>query len=155
MREIPLTRGFVAVVDDADYRRISAFKWCAQVINGAVYAARRDGGRYLYMHRVILNAPRGVQVDHRKGNTLDNRKSKLRLCSPRNNLRAFKRKRAGASSKYRGVSWFARDSLWHARIKTADRQIHLGYFLSEEAAARAYDTTARKHFKTFAALNFP
>ena len=90
MREIPLTKGYVALVDDEDYERAAAFKWSAIVIRdknkGRVYGMRatdwnpetRRNGKYIYLHRFILNAPDRVMVDHRDSDGLNCHKHNLR-----------------------------------------------------------------------------
>lgn len=92
MREIALTQGMVALVDDEDYEELNRHKWYAKKTSdaGSFYAARfqRINGRptTIYMHREIMNCNNGMEVDHRDGNTLDNRKEKLRTCTKKQNL---------------------------------------------------------------------
>ena len=100
------------------------------------------------MHRVILGLPTGDprHVDHANGDGLDNRRVNLRLASMTENARN-QRVRLH-SSQYKGVSAFRRTHRWTAAI-------HLGYFLTERAAAEAYDDAARRLFGEFARCNFP
>lgn len=92
MREIQLTKGYVAIVDDDDYEYLSQFRWFAlETRNDRVYATRHTPrNKYtrstIYMHREITNALRGIHVDHWNGNTLDNRKLNLRLCTHSQNM---------------------------------------------------------------------
>lgn len=91
MREIPLTRGLSAVVDDEDYAELSKHNWCA-IVNeyGYAYAVRFTrvpSRRLIRMHRALTDAPKGLVVDHVNGDTLDNRRSNLRVCSQRDNDR--------------------------------------------------------------------
>jgi len=85
MKEIQLTQNKVALVDDEDFEYLNQFKWCAAKLSGIFYAVRnapRDGKRYMYfMHRVIMQTPDGMQTDHKSGETLDNRRCNLRVCS--------------------------------------------------------------------------
>lgn len=150
-REIALTRGMVAIVDDADYDRLSAFKW--RVCTGAGkhhYAARYERGAVVLMHRELMQAPRGTYVDHVDGDTLNNVCANLRVCSPAQNaLNAMKRSNL-SSSRFKGVT-LLQGRYWGAVARGA----YLGCFQTEVDAACAYDAYAREHFGEFARLNFP
>lgn len=154
VREIPLTRGYVALVDAADYEWLASFKWCASVSkrSALVYAVRGVGGRakprLLGMHRMILGDPDGSLVDHANGNTLDNRRCNLRLATRGQNN--ANRRSAGCAAGYRGVVAGPTPGTWAAR---ADR--HIGIFDSAEDAALAFDFVARRTYGEFAVLNFP
>ncbi len=161
-RWVPLTRAKFTLVDEADYERVAAFSWQAVEKRGHWYAQRIVGGRdrrtCLPMHRFIVGALPGEDVDHKRGEeTLDNRRENLRRCTPtqnRQNSRVY-RKRTCA---FKGVTTNANQRLsrpWQASIKANGKRIHLGRFATAEEAARAYDTAAVKHFGEFARLNFP
>lgn len=153
---IPLTQGKVAVIDFKDFNKVRGIKWHAHRSNRRWYARYRDPVRGLiYLHRFLLCPPSRVQVDHKDGNGLNNCRYNLRKCSNRQNHQAFKRKRPQATSQFRGVCWYARDAVWTAQIFFRGRQIHLGRFLDETNAARAYDDKAKELFGEFSALNFP
>lgn len=94
----------------------------------------------------------GMTVDHRNHNTLDNRRSNLRVCTNSQNC-ANKKKASGKSSGYKGVTWFKRDNCWKAQIKVNYRNIHLGYFDKEADAAAAYNKSAIRIFGEFALIN--
>lgn len=150
-REIPLTRGFVAIVDDDDYVVLSQHKWCFD----GDYAMRRPTwkGKGIYMHRIIANAPADRLTDHINGNKLDNRRVNLRFATNKENVRnGHKRK---GSSRYKGVHYFKRERTWQASITVNYKTVHLGYFKDEDAAGRAYDQAAQQYFGEFARLNFP
>ena len=157
-KTIPLTRGRVAIVDEEDYKRLSAYKWRAngQEYTYALTAISVDGKqKSVPMHRMIMGveyASHSVYVDHRNGDTLDNRKDNLRLCNNHENQGNSKPR--GGVSKYRGVCWNRTRQKWQANIKVYYRQKHLGHFDDEEDAARAYDRAARQHFGDFARCNF-
>ena len=104
------------------------------------------------MHREIINAPAGMQIDHINGNGLDNRKANLRLCNNAQNQQN-RRKRSRATSLFKGVGWH--DNRWRARITVNGKQIEIGRFKSEFLAAEAYDQKAIELFSEFANLNFP
>lgn len=147
-REIPLTQNKVALVDDEDYEWLIQRKW---LFDGR-YASRKSGIK-IYMHRLIMSAPKHLTVDHRNGNCLDNRRSNLRLATySRNSANAKKRQ---GSSIYKGVTFYKRYSKWRAQICFEYKGISIGYFETEEEAARAYDAKAKELFGEFAYLNFP
>lgn len=148
MKQIPLTQGHYAVVDDKDYERVAAKKWC---FNGG-YAVRQQG---VLMHRFVLDAPKGAHVDHINGNGLDNRRSNLRLATSSQNQanRAGKR---GTLSRFKGVTISVRKNgtkRWFATVKHEGRTHSAGTHLSEIAAAEAYNRKAVELFGKFARLN--
>lgn len=118
----------------------------------------RATGRRSMLSRVIMDAPDRMVVDHINGDTLDNRRINLRVCTPRQNtmnMRAFRQNQFGhvPASLFKGVG---RDGTgWKAQIKNANVSVYLGTFKTELAAAHAYDDAARKLYGQFAALNFP
>lgn len=113
MKELPLTRGYVAIVDDDDYERVCMYKWRASVMKPQmdgrvnVYAMRTvtvSKGKETteYLHRAILRAEKGTQVDHINRNGLDNRKNNLRICTNAENNRN-RLPSPGGASKFKGV----------------------------------------------------
>lgn len=156
---IPLTQGRFALVDEFDAAWLSQWKWCASITAGGryVYAARRgreDGKfRLIYMHRAILGAPRGLDVDHISGDTLDNRRRNLRSAKRgenNSNTPVLARGRSG----YRGVSKNSRGLCWRAEIGNHGNKLLIGAsFPTPEAAARAYNEAAARIYGPFARLN--
>lgn len=153
--EIPLTRGFVALVDDEDAEWARRWKWRA---NGTrwVYAARTesrvDAGqkrRLLLMHRLMLGDPSGVFIDHADGNTLNNCRSNLRLATPSQNT-INSRRPAGLAGTLKGVHWDARRSVYYARVRINGRAKYKYSFATPEAAHEAYVQLAKEHFGEFA-----
>lgn len=124
--------------------------------NGKFYVEGDDwtNGRNIrrYLHRVIMNAPPGVEVDHINGDTLDNRRCNLRFAT--STQQKCNQRPRGGTSKYKGVGWHKRDRKWRAQITYHGKQISLGYFDGELGAAFAYDVAARILFGEFARLNF-
>lgn len=162
MKEIKLTKGFVALVDDRDYAELSRHKWQAQENGRRVYATRNghrlgdDGKRIrtkVYMHREIMGNAL-FHVDHRDGDGLNNQRSNLRLATRTENQGNVKI-RSSNTSGYRGVSWEANARKWRAGIGRNGKRSYIGLFSSAEDAARAYDDAARQYFGEFATLNFP
>ena len=160
MKEIQLTKGQFAIIDDDDYEMISKNKWAASHGEvGKIYAVKTlnmGGGRRkrIYMHRVIMNAPLDKQVDHKNGNKLDNRRSNLRLCSKNENMRNRQRYSRNTSGS-KGVRWYGYNghSHWVARIVVNRKNIHLGYFDRKIDAVGAYNTAAIRYHKEFAVLS--
>lgn len=153
MTTIPLGHGLAAWVDDEDYPRVSGVSWWADWRRNTWYARGYLNGVLVYMHRFIMRADPGMQVDHEDGNGLNCQKYNLRPATNQQNSSAFQRKR-GTTSRFRGVSWYKRDSRWRAHIMISGEQLHLGYFEDEKMAAQAYDDAARKHLGEFASPNF-
>lgn len=157
MKEIPLTQGYAALVDDEDFEELSKHKWCVSLMRAgpkARRAAPRDkGGKQgtILMHRQIMNAPFGMPVDHWDHDTLNNRKENLRVCTYSQNG-ANQRKTRG-SSRFKGVTWNKSRGKWQAQIEVAGHHKYLGLFLEEEKAAQAYNDEAAKRFLDFALLN--
>jgi len=156
VKEIPLTQGKVALVDDEDYEELNKHKWCAQKTGKAFYAVRNVGKRphqkHVYMHRQILNAPPGVECDHRNGNGLDNRRCNLRICTSGQNK--MNQRPRGGTSQFKGVRWHRQAKRWQAEIMINSKHRYLGLFADETDAARTYDVAARELFGEFARTNF-
>ena len=158
---IPLTQGKYAIVDIEDYKWLMRWKWCARREKNIFYAARHErffGGkkkrrRTIFMHRMILNTPKGLQSDHENHNGIDNRKCNLRTCNAGENCRNRLPSRRG-TSWYKGVYFKKVLGKFGAQIMLNGKTIHLGYYKSEIEAAKAYDAKAIELFGEFACLNF-
>lgn len=151
MKKIPLTRNRVALVDDEDFEELNKHKWTS---SSHGYAKRAIFGKTVYMHREILGKVDGLEVDHKNGNGLDNRKENLRRCSRMENVRNQRCTRGG-TSKYKGVSWHKIVGMWRATIFKNGRHFQINHFKNEVDAAKAYDVTAKELYGEFARLNFP
>lgn len=159
MITIELTQGKIALIDKEDVERVSKFKWTSfyNPKNKKWYARRGEGGRNnlktVYLHRFIMNAPEGLQVDHINGNGLDNRKENLRFATNaqnhQNQIRPVR-----SQTGFRGVTQDKRYKGFIARI-TANRKTYSHYgFLNAAEAAKVYDEMAIKYHGKFARLNF-
>lgn len=148
-REIQLTQGLVALVDAADFDWLNQTKWYANRSGHTAYARCAVTGRM--MHRLIIAAPVGAQVDHRDHNGLNNTRGNLRLCNA--TLNQANRRYAPSASGFRGVEM--RGSKYRVSIKKDGDRLTFGRFLTAEDAARAYDSIALEKFGEFALLNFP
>lgn len=129
-----------ALVDPDLYDRLNEWRW-SMTTNGYVHRCARVGGRKgrqvcFYLHRVVMRAPEGVEVDHRDGNRLDNRRSNLRLSTHAQNQQNLA-PTAGNTSRYRGVCWDRARQTWRATVQLDGRTNNLGYFEDEQAARRA------------------
>jgi hypothetical protein len=152
------------LVDKQDYKRVSAHKWAANFHHntdgyGGVFYAKRcvlQGGKKhtVYLHRFILNAPRGVEVDHvDRMHTLDCWRFTLRLATHKQNIANKQKTTAMKSSRYKGVHRDHRRGKWVAGIQLNRRSVYLGTFADEEEATLAYNRAALQHFGKFALLN--
>lgn len=164
MKQIPLSQGKLALVDDDDFEYLSRFKWaaCWEPKSRAYYARRviylgKDGDRYrnttVNMHREIMGLEKGDKrrVDHRDPlDTLNNQKSNLRLSTPGQN-RAHSRTNCNNKSGLKGVRKYYRRFV--ASIRVNGLGIHLGTFPSADEAHDAYCAAARKYHGQFARTN--
>ena len=159
MKEIQLTRGMVAMVDDEDFEYLNEFKWCAAKMDSSIYAIRptiKNGKKStISMHRCIISEIDNVFIDHINGNGLNNQRSNLRRCNDQQNQRN-RRPNKGTSSDFKGVRVIkSKTKKYTSRIKVSGITIHIGNFYSEIEAAKAYDIKAKELFGEFAWLNFP
>ena len=129
MKEIKLTQGQVALVDDEDFERLNQYKWCIAFNGSNWYAARtvsigNGNQKKVLMHREIMNAPKGVQVDHKNGDGLFNCKENLRFCTNQQNQ--FNQKNARKNNKLgiKGTSWNKKLKKFRARIGINRKDIH-------------------------------
>jgi hypothetical protein len=153
VREIALSRGMIALVDDEDHSRLAAHKWSYHPLGYAVRQVTEGGRpRLLYMHREILQAPQSLEVDHRSGDGLDNQRENLRLARRAQNAR--NQRLRPHSSQFKGVSWARETGRWHAAIMVDYRRIYLGSYLTEEEAAVAYDLASRELHGEYGRRNF-
>lgn len=158
VKEIGLSNSDKKVqVDENDFAELSQYKWYLTAQGYArrtLYIPETKGAEYLTMHRQIMNAEKGQQVDHIDGNKLNNRRANLRFCSFSTNLYNSQKRKGQAASKYKGVCFDKRRNRWRAGIQVENRRINLGSFENEVTAARVRDGAALYYHKEFARLNF-
>lgn len=147
MKEIVLNRGQVALVDDEDYAALSAYPWRAREAFGHWYAQTCVGNLTIFMHRFLMNAPKGIQVDHINGIGLDNQRANLRLATASQNQMNRSMQRDNTSG-FKGVFKYSKKK-WGARIGLNKRKIFLGAYPTKEEAAAAYAKAAEQLHGTF------
>ena len=144
--ELPISKGMKTKIDFEDYERLKSqnlLKWNAQKSGKRFYVSRNVGKTKIYLHRYIMNTPKGMCIDHINRDPLDNRKENLRVCSYRQNSA----NKAGLHA-FKGIT--KSKDMWAAQICG----VVLGYFTTAADAARAYDIAASFVYKDFAHLNF-
>lgn len=157
MKELQLTGGYVALVDDEDYERASGYKWRPQILrrkDGSVkkvYARRRIKDKAQLLHRFIIGLDDlQTDIDHEDHNGLNCQRQNLRVATRSQNSRNARKTPLPRSSRFKGVCWYKRYEIWRAQVGAK----HLGYFNSELDAALAYDEAVVKQFGEFAQTNF-
>ena len=162
MKTIQLTQGQVALVDDEDYDWLIKRKWhafksrsdCYYVVNSE-WQPETKKVKAIFMHRLIMDTPNNLFVDHIDHNGLNCQRSNMRNCTRQENMM---NKKPWAKSSYSGVYYCGEKNKkkYIAAYITCNKKLYyLGCFKTEEAAARAYDVKARELFGEFANLNFP
>lgn len=158
MKEVKLTQGKVAYIDDCDLERVSKYSWCYNgkyAIRGIIKGGKRTTE---LLHRFIMDIQdehRSIVVDHIDGNTLNNTRDNLRICTQGCNVSNGTYKIG--STGYRGVTLDKRkigSKKYFARIRNRHERISLGYYSTPVAAAIAYNVAALKLFgETFRQFN--
>lgn len=155
--ELKISKGMTTLIDQEDFDRLVAAgrtKWNAQKVGKRYYVSSsfyRPTHRSpkVYLHRFIMDCPDGMCIDHINGDSLDNRKINLRICSYRDNSANKKSKK-----KYKGVVK-THNGMWQAQISANGIHATLGAFTVESEAARVYDLAAALLYGEFAVFNFP
>lgn len=141
-------------IDLQDLHLLKKYSW--HVRKGKLtYVATCINKKTAYLHRIILNAPKGMDVDHIDGNPLNNSRKNLRLCTRSQNLAAKRRLHNVSTSGFRGVHFMKAKGRFQAHVHKNGKKIHVGSFGSALEAAKAYDIAAENTHGEFAVLNFP
>ncbi len=154
MKYINLTKNLKTLVDLNDYENLIQYKWCSIQKRDKFYAGRgqwiKDRTKIMYLHRILLNAKPKEFVDHINGDTLDNRRINLRLCSNKDNVRNQSLNKKNKSG-YKGVRNTNRNltKKYLASIGVNNKSIYLGYFHTAKKAAIAYNNAAIEYFGKF------
>lgn len=156
-KEIPLTYGAIAIVDDEDYDELSRHKW---LLNKDGYAQRTAKKaekeprkqRVILMSRFLLGITGNELCDHINGNKLDNRKGNLRIANASQNM-VNRLKQRNNTSGYKGVCKTSSCNRWVAQIYCDKQYIYLGRHDSAEEAALAYNLKAKELYGEYARLN--
>jgi len=140
MKEILLTQGKIAIVDDEDFNRLNQFKWFAIRRGNKFHATRQikteNGNRNFYMHHAVIGKPeKGHDVDHKDHNGLNNTKDNLRFVTRRQNSQNLDR--GNMTSKYPGVYWNKDKKKWRAGYSANRKRHHIGWYSREEEAFEA------------------
>lgn len=154
-----LPSGETVLFDEADRTLVEQYRWFAnRNTSGNVYAygyrrghAQRDRA-WMFMHRLLLDPPADMDVDHRNGDGLDNRRANLRVGTRAQNNANRRRVKLGPSG-YRGVTWHKQRGCWQARIWVDGKNLYLGLFEDPWEAAQAYNAAALEAWGEFARLN--
>lgn len=163
MSILKTSSGTDIILDHEDIAVASEFRWhdwTNRKYNGhswkcpAASVLINGKKRVLLLHRLLLGATfgDGKIIDHINGNTFDARKQNLRFCSHGQNISNQRNKTKNyKTSRFHGV--FRSGGKWRAQIRANKIKIHLGMFINEEDAARAYNSASMKFHGEFASMN--
>jgi hypothetical protein len=154
MKEIKLTRGLFAQVNDEDFDYLNQWKWMAHKDRKNYYAVRveyKPRKKTIFMHRLILNTPDKMLTDHIDHNGLNNRRLNLRNCTQSQNSMNQK---PHSITKYLGVYYNKKRNNYQASIRVNRKNISLGFYKTAKEAAMIRDIASLKYFGEFAYLNF-
>jgi hypothetical protein len=152
---ITLSRGHgFALVDRVDFESLNRHRW-STIPNGYVvrYTTENKKRRTYLLHREVMNAPKGMEVDHINGTLIDNRRCNLRICTPSQNQANQVHLSSDNTSGFLGVFRGKTHGTWIAQVTVRYRRIHLGTFSTKEDAARAYNAAKLQYWGEFAGLN--
>lgn len=134
----------VALIDLDDVEKVKNYTWTLKNARGVFYiqsSTRKNGT--LPLHRLIMNCPKDMMVDHIHHNTLDNRKFNLRICTLVENLQNKKSNTSGRA----GVNWYKTKNKWQAQIQINGKKKNLGYFINFDDAVRARELAEQERIE--------
>jgi hypothetical protein len=144
--------GQTVLFDEADLPIVKGKKW---FIGKEGYAQFKDNdGSIVSMHLLFFRPERGLLVDHRDRNKLNNQRCNFRIATRSQNAQnAAGKTKLDKTSVFKGVYWYKARERWRALLRLAGKRLHLGYFADEADAAKAYNRAAVRYFGEFANLN--
>jgi hypothetical protein len=151
-----------AIIDQEDEEKISRYRWYRSFtgsgnpqIRASALGKLATQNKKVLIHRIIMDCPQGMVVDHINGDIFDNRKSNLRICTNKENSRNQIKRKIG-SSKYKGVYFHRKansPNKWIARLVHDGKLVYCGNFYTEYAAGMAWDMAAKSYQGEFARCN--
>jgi hypothetical protein len=153
--------GYEVLIDNEDFDLVMSKKWRPykkDIPKGRIYfiCGQYNGKNNdtIRLHRLIMGCKKndGAVVDHINGNTLDNRKKNLRICTIGQNA-TNQAKRRSNTSGYKGVTWHKQDKLWQAQIMVNYKHIFLGLYEDPKEAYNAYCEASKKYHGEFSRLS--
>lgn len=159
MKLIKLTKGKFAKVDDSNFDYLNQWKWHISAYGYATRTTYSGHGHktrkviVIYMHRLILNVQKGMEVDHINYNPLDNRRSNIRIVTRSQNMMNRKLLKNNTSG-FKGVSWNKRIRRWSVELTFNQKKIHIGHYQDIKIAAKKYDEKAKELFGEYSRINF-
>lgn len=155
MKEIELTQGYKALVDDEDFERVNSFKWHVHFKSKerkcpyAQHTYSENGKKKTVdMHRVVLNLSGSAQVDHEDRNGLNNQRRNLRAATHSQNQHNKSTPRNNTSG-HKGVSWKKDVGKWQVRIMLNSKHMHIGVYTEKQDACDAANAATLKHHGEF------
>lgn len=139
----------ISIVSLIDFDIVKKYKWSCTSIRGNKYVVAYVNKKYCYLHRLIMNAPKGLFVDHINHNTLDNRRENLRICTNAQNIQGQKLRKDNKSG-VKGVSWDSSRKKWKSEIQINKKYIDLGSFNCFNEAVKARTKAAKSLFGEYA-----
>lgn len=154
MKEIKLKPNGVALIDDDNHELLSKMRWYLSKHGYAIGGNAKNGIKaFIKMHRFVMSiSDPKIKIDHIDGNKLNNQKHNLRIATPSQNAHNSK-KRCNTKNRYKGTNYLPKLKLWQSRCRMNNKDIFLGHYTSEIAAAYAYNKQALR-LSEYARINY-